>query len=65
MLALAAVVGVVWPTGATAQETGATTRQGAIEQEQAEKEIGPILSHGILLLPLVSLSKLFEPFCRP
>jgi outer membrane protein assembly factor BamA len=40
MLALAAIVGVSWPTGAMAQgqESGATTRQGVIEEEQAKKE---------------------------
>jgi Omp85 superfamily domain len=38
ILALAAIVGVAWPTRLIAQQTGATTRQGAIEQEQAEKE---------------------------
>ncbi len=38
VLALAAVVAAGWPTGAVAQQTEPTTRQGAIEQEQAKKE---------------------------
>jgi Omp85 superfamily domain len=38
VLALTTTVGVSWATGAAAQETGATTRQGVIEAEQAKKE---------------------------
>jgi hypothetical protein len=38
ILALTAVIGLAWQAGAAAQETGATTRQGAIEEEQAKKE---------------------------
>jgi hypothetical protein len=38
VLALTAAVGAGWSTTAVAQESGATTRQGEIEAEQAKKE---------------------------